>query len=114
MAVSESSIDLENDLLQDESWDINDLNSPNRSLIPQEDKQQSTILNVMVDSIDGYFTSTEAPMDGFINQIITITVDDKHWIDRAKVRLCCSSIHSYNHYSHKNPLNKMIRSLSGK
>ena len=23
-------------------------------------------------------------MDGFINDIITITVDDEHWIDRAK------------------------------
>ena len=29
-------------------------------------------------------TSTEASMDGFINDIITITVDDEHWIDHAK------------------------------
>ena len=30
-------------------------------------------------------TSTEASMDGFIYDIITITVDDEHWIYRAKV-----------------------------
>ena len=29
-------------------------------------------------------TATEASMDGFINDIITITVDDEHCIDRAK------------------------------
>ena len=28
--------------------------------------------------------ATEASMDGFIDDIITITVDDNHWIDRAK------------------------------
>ena len=29
-------------------------------------------------------TATEESMDGFINDIVTITADDKHWIDRAK------------------------------
>ena len=28
--------------------------------------------------------ATEASMDGFIDDIIAITVDDDHWIDRAK------------------------------
>ena len=39
--VSEASIDLGNDLLRDESWDTDNLNSPHRSLLPQEEKQQS-------------------------------------------------------------------------
>ena len=30
-------------------------------------------------------TATEASIDGFINDTITITVDDKHWIDHAKI-----------------------------
>ena len=30
-------------------------------------------------------TSNEASMDGFINDIIPITVDDKHWIDCTKI-----------------------------
>ena len=38
-AVSEATIDLGNDLLRDESWDTDDLNSPHRSLLPEEEKQ---------------------------------------------------------------------------
>ena len=30
-------------------------------------------------------TATEASMDIFIYKIITITVDNKHWVDRAKI-----------------------------
>ena len=39
--VSEATIDLGNDLLQDQSWDTDDLNLPHRSLLPLEEKQQS-------------------------------------------------------------------------
>ena len=41
--VSEAAIDLGNDLLQDESSYTDDLNSPHRSLLPQEEKQQSVL-----------------------------------------------------------------------
>ena len=34
--VGEAAIDLGKDLLRDESWDTDDLNSPHRSLLPQE------------------------------------------------------------------------------
>ena len=34
--IIEAAIDLGNDLLQDQSWDTNDLNSPHRSLLPPE------------------------------------------------------------------------------
>ena len=39
--ISEVAIDLGNDLLQDQSWDTNDHNTPHISLIPTEEKQQS-------------------------------------------------------------------------
>ena len=39
--VSEATVDLGNDLLRDESWDTDDLNSPHQYLLPQEEKQQS-------------------------------------------------------------------------
>ena len=39
--VSEAEIDLGKDLLQDESWDTDDLNSLHQSLLPQEEKQLS-------------------------------------------------------------------------
>ena len=38
---SEAEIDLGNDLLQNQSWDTDDLNLPHRSLLPPEEKQQS-------------------------------------------------------------------------
>ena len=38
MTVSEASIDLGKDLLQYQSWDTDDLNSPHQSLLPQEEK----------------------------------------------------------------------------
>ena len=37
--ISEAKIDLGKDLLRDESWDTDDLNSPYQSLIPHKDKQ---------------------------------------------------------------------------
>ena len=82
--VSEAAIDLGNDLLQDKSWDIDDLNSPHQSLLPQEDKQQSTSSLEITYPLAVYITSMEASMDGFIDNIITITVYDKYWIDCTK------------------------------
>ena len=32
-----------------------------------------------------YITSTEESIDGFVDDIITISVDCKHWIDRTKI-----------------------------
>ena len=84
MTISEAAIDLGNDLLQDQSWDTNDLNSPHRSLLPPEEKQQSASHLEKSDPLAVDIIATEASMDGFINDIITITVDDKHWIDHAK------------------------------
>ena len=82
--ISEAEIDLGNDILQYQSWDTNDLNSPHRSLIPTEEKQQSAIHLAKSDPLAVDITATEASMDGFIDDIITITFDDNHWIDCAK------------------------------
>ena len=84
--ISEAEIDLGNDPLQDKSWDKNDLNSPHRPLIPTEEKHQSASHLAKADPLAVDITATEASMDGFIDDIITVTVDDDHWIDRAKKR----------------------------
>ena len=80
MTVSEAEIDLGNDLLQNQSWDTDDLNSPHRSLLPLEEKQQPTGHLEKADPLAVEIIATEASMDGFINDIITITVDDKKWM----------------------------------
>ena len=82
--VSEAAIDLGNDILQDKSWETDDLNSPHRSLLPPEEKQQSASHLEKADPLAVEIIVTEASMDVFINDIITITVDDEHWVDRAK------------------------------
>ena len=82
--ISEAAIDLGNDLRQDKSWDTNDLNSPHRSLLPPEEKQQSASHLSKADPLEVDIIATEASMDGFINDIITITADDDRWIDLAK------------------------------
>ena len=82
--LGEAAIDLGNDLLRDKSWDTDDLNSPHRYLLPQEDKQQSTSNITKSYPLVVVIKATEASMDGFVDNIITITVDGKHWIERAK------------------------------
>ena len=57
---------------------------PHISLLPTEEKQQSASHLAKTDPLAVDITATEASMDGFIDDIITITVDDDHWIDRAE------------------------------
>ena len=82
--VIEAAIDLGRNLLWDESWDTDDLNSPHQSLLPQEDTHnpESHIETAYPLSVDT--TATEASIYGFIDDIITITVYDEHWIDFTK------------------------------
>ena len=74
--VSEAEIYLGNDILRDESWDTDDLKSPHQYLLPQEEKQKSEIHLATAYPLAVDITATEASMDGFIDDIITITVDD--------------------------------------
>ena len=53
-------------------------------IVSHIEKQQSTISLEKADPLSVEIISTEASMDGFIDEIITIMVDDDHWIDRAK------------------------------
>ena len=85
MTVSDVSIDQGNYLLRDESSCIDDLNLPHQYLLPPEEKQHSTIHLETADPLAADITATGVLMVGFIDNIITITVDDKHWIDCAKV-----------------------------
>ena len=83
--VSEAAIDPGNNILRDVSWDTDDLNLPHRSLLPQEEKHQSESHLVTADPLAMDITATEESMDGFIDDIIPITVDGEHWIDCAKM-----------------------------
>ena len=58
--ISEATIYLGNDLLQDQSWDTNDLNWPHISLLPQEEKQQSASHLAKADPLEVDITATEA------------------------------------------------------
>ena len=113
MTVTEAAIALGNDLLRDEPWDTDDLNLPHWYLLPPEEKQHSESYLAMADPLSVDITATKSSMDGFINDIITITVDDEHWINRAKALLYWSSTHYSDHYSHHNPWNKTIHSSQG-
>ena len=82
--VSESAKELGNDLLQDQSWESYDLNSPHQYLLqPKEKHHYSSHLETAY-PLAVEITATEASMDGFINDIINITVNDDQWIDCAK------------------------------
>ena len=54
-------------------------------MLPLEEKQQSASHLATADPLSVEITSTEASMYGFIDDIIAITVDDKHWIDCAQI-----------------------------
>ena len=82
--VSEAEIYLGNNLLRDESWDMDVLNSTHQSLLPQEEKQKSKSHLATADPLEVYIKATEASIDDFSDEIITITADDKHWTDRTK------------------------------
>ena len=85
MTISEAEMDLGNDLLQDQSWDTDDLNSPHQALLQQNKKQQSASHLETAYPLEVEITATEASMDGFIDYIITIIVDDEHCIDRTTI-----------------------------
>ena len=60
MTVSETALDLGNDILRYEYWDTDDLNSPHQSLLTQEEKQQSASHLATADPLAVDITSTEA------------------------------------------------------
>ena len=67
MTVCEAAIDLGKNLLRDKYWDMDDLNLPHQSLLPQEEKQHSSSHLETADPLAVDITATESSMDGFVN-----------------------------------------------
>ena len=57
---------------------------PHISILPPEEKQLLSSHLAKADPLSVDIIATKASMDGFIDDIITITVDEHHRIDRAK------------------------------
>ena len=72
--ISEASIELGNDILTDTSWEATVLQLTHRHLIPREDYLPASDPPVNADQMTVNIEAKEAPMDGFIDDIITITI----------------------------------------
>ena len=80
----EGAIDLGNDLIVDASWEETKLQSPHRHLLPIKDYIPASDLLFKSDQLKVNTEDKEASMDGFIDEIITITIDDPCWVERSK------------------------------
>ena len=81
--ISEAEIDFENNLLTDTSWDATNLQSLHQQLIPREDYLPASDPLVKAYHIAVDIKAKEVSMDGFIYEIITITIDDPRWVESA-------------------------------
>ena len=66
------------------SWDTTNLQSPHQNLLPTEDYLPAYDLLVKAYQLVVNIEAKEASIDGFIDEIITITIDDPHWVERNK------------------------------
>ena len=82
--IIEAEIDLGNDLLREKLWYIENISSIHRTLLPKENKQQSSNHLVKTDTLVVDTAATQSSTDRFVNDIITIANDEGHWIERAK------------------------------
>ena len=82
--ISEASIKLGNYLLMEVSWDATNLQSPHIHLLPREDYLPASCPLVKAYQLGVDIEAKEASMDGFINDIITITIDNPYWVEHAK------------------------------
>ena len=60
------------------------LQSPHRHLLPREDYLSDSDPLVKVDQLSVNIEAKEASMNGLIDDIITITIDDPCWVEYAK------------------------------
>ena len=65
----------------DMSWETIDLQSPNRQLIPGEDFLLSSDLLVPADKLLVYTKAKESSMDGLIEDINYLIIDDLTWAE---------------------------------
>ena len=71
----EEAIKLENNLLGYKSWDATELQSPHRQLPKEEGYHPVPEPISQADTLTVEIKSKESPMDGFIYDIINITID---------------------------------------
>ena len=82
--VRKVAIDLVNDLLGDKYCDAIQLQSPHRQLIKEEEYQPLQDPLVQVYQLEVDTKAKEDSMDGFIDDIITITIDYSNLVERTK------------------------------
>ena len=70
--ISDSAINLGNDLLEDTSWDTTNLQSPHIRLLPREDYLPASDPLFKADQLSVNIEAKEASMGGIIDDIVTI------------------------------------------
>ena len=82
--IVEAAIDLGKDLLADTSWDTTNLHSPHRHLLPRKDYLLTSDPLLKADFLTVNIEAKDSSIDGFIDDILTITIDDQWCVERAK------------------------------
>ena len=62
-----------------------DINSPHRNLLLEEDRRHSADHIEKSDPLAVNIEAKESYIDGFIDDIFTITADNKYWVEGAKI-----------------------------
>ena len=75
-----AAIKLENNLLREISWDSIDIQSPHRHLNQEEEYQPMSDPTSQSDTLVVNIKAKEHFMDGFIERIITLTIDEPTWV----------------------------------
>ena len=78
--ISEAEIYFWNGIFANVPWDATNLQSHHRHLISREEYIPSPDLLVKVKQLAVNIEAKEASMDGFIGDIIAITIDDTFWV----------------------------------
>ena len=82
--ISEAAIYFRNGILADVPWDATNLQSHHRHLISREEHIPSSHPLVKVKQLAVNIEAKEASMDGFIGDIISITIDNTFWVENTK------------------------------
>ena len=82
--ISEASIELGNDLFTDTSWDVTNLQSLHRNLLPVEDYIPASDTLVKEDKLAVNIEIKDASMDGFFDAIIAINIENPFWVEISK------------------------------
>ena len=78
---NEAPIELDNDLLVNRSWGATNLQFPHKHLLPREDYLPASEPLVKADQMAVKIKAKEASMDGFVDDITNITINDPCWVE---------------------------------